>query len=394
MELLAGNYSQSGQSIPQTVKPASLGGSDLGIAYRAWEREGRRVTVSTITQKIESGSSSTGLGTILSRSTSPTAGTRRIGRRSGGVESARNRDGSSVRRSATAKTSDTGASRTENGPIKTGNTRLGIFERAQVPAGRDLSEGCQECFSAEVLIVTRMTAPPRAATSQLCISASKPLCDVFDSRGRARGVASMGTELVVEKEPQSRCYINMSRLCARPSTWCEKARVRFDANGFSSSKVIAVMPGSTRTGSSNGGGHGIRYCRSITAVLVAFVGRVCESPSTEPRGTTLIGQRIRVLRPPERRQMHELLREGRDHLTCPFDQCASSNNTATIISAYGTVQQHPASKYLFDSRSGLIGTGRCRWQYVEIVSPSSAFVPRQSGEVSVEMPDQEQFSVV
>ncbi|ESA44336.1 hypothetical protein GE21DRAFT_2237 [Neurospora crassa] len=111
-----------------------------------------------------------------------------------------------------------------------------------------------------------------------------------------------------------------TNLTARPSTWCEKARVRFDANGFSSSKVIAVMPGSTRTGSSNGGGHGIRYCRSITAVLVAFVGRVCESPLTEPRGTTLIGQRIRVLRPSERRQMHELLREGRDHLTCPFDQ--------------------------------------------------------------------------
>ncbi|KAL0475413.1 hypothetical protein QR685DRAFT_568204 [Neurospora intermedia] len=96
-----------------------------------------------------------------------------------------------------------------------------------------------------------------------------------------------------------------TNLAARPSTWCEKARVRFDANGFSSSKVIVVIPGSTRTGSSNGGGHGIRYCRSITAVFVAFVGRVCESPSTEPRGTTLIGQRIRVLRPSERRQMHE-----------------------------------------------------------------------------------------
>lgn len=62
----------------------------------------------------------------------------------------------------------------------------------------------------------------------------------------------------------------------------ERAQVRFDANRFSSSRVIAVMTGSTRTGSSNGGGHGIGYCSSITAVFVAFVGPVCDSASRWP----------------------------------------------------------------------------------------------------------------
>lgn len=59
----------------------------------------------------------------------------------------------------------------------------------------------------------------------------------------------------------------------------EKARACFDANRFSSSRVIAVMTDNTRTGSSNGGSHGNGYCSSITAVFVAFVGQICDSAS-------------------------------------------------------------------------------------------------------------------
>lgn len=96
----------------------------MGIVYRAWEREGRRVTVSSVAQQIKSGSSSKGLGTTLSRLTSPngfngedweTARGCIVGKRPRWPML-------SVRKSVRAKMGNTGASRTEKGPVKTRKT--------------------------------------------------------------------------------------------------------------------------------------------------------------------------------------------------------------------------------------------------------------------------------